>query len=79
MYLAKTLEGSKTILPDIGGLEWDHVLCALAPCPSRWHMLHPCKLTSTIGHCVINPPPLTLPLPMDHDGSRVAHYSHHRR
>ena len=25
MYLAKTSEGSKTVVPDIGGLEWDHV------------------------------------------------------
>ena len=24
-YLAKTSEGSKTVVPDIGGLEWDHV------------------------------------------------------
>ena len=25
MYLAKTSEGSKTVVTDIGGLEWDHV------------------------------------------------------
>ena len=25
MYLAKTPEGSKTVITDIGGLEWDHV------------------------------------------------------
>ena len=25
MYLAKTSEGSKTVVPDIGGLERDHV------------------------------------------------------
>ena len=25
IYLGKTSEGSKTVVPDIGGLEWDHV------------------------------------------------------
>ena len=25
MYLAKMSEGSKTVVTDIGGLEWDHV------------------------------------------------------
>ena len=25
MYLARISEGNKTVVPDIGGLEWDHV------------------------------------------------------
>ena len=25
MYLAKMSEGSKTVVTDVGGLEWDHV------------------------------------------------------
>ena len=31
MYLAKMSEGSKTVVTDIGGLEWDHVRGAIFP------------------------------------------------
>ena len=33
-HMAKMSEGSKTVVPDIGGLEWDHVYRRILQAPS---------------------------------------------